>query len=133
MTQDEQSIKALVADMLSPEVAERMAAAGESKEFGAYIGRLAFDSVFGELWMRPGLDRRARSLVTLGILIALRATEELEFHIPAALKNGLSKQELEEVIYHASAYAGFPAASTARSAGVKILAALEAAEKKKQP
>jgi 4-carboxymuconolactone decarboxylase len=121
MADNEKTTKALIADMLSPEVAEAMANADKSGEFGAHLGRLAFDSVFGQLWTRPGLDRRSRSLVTLGILIALRATEELNFHIPAALKNGLSKKELEEVIYHASGYAGFPAAATARAAAVKIL------------
>jgi 4-carboxymuconolactone decarboxylase len=123
MAGNEEATKALVAEMLSAEIAEAMANADDSAEFGAHLGRLAFDSVFGQLWMRPGLDRRSRSLVTLGILIALRATEELHFHIPAALKNGLSKSEIEEVIYHASGYAGFPAASAARAVAVKVLAA----------
>jgi 4-carboxymuconolactone decarboxylase len=123
MAGKDEETKALIADMLSPEIAEAMAK-GDSKEFGAYIGRLAFDNVFAGLWMRPGLDRRSRSLVTLGILIALRATEELHFHIPIALRNGLSKKEIEEVIYHASGYAGFPAAATARTLAAKILANL---------
>ena len=60
--------------------------------------------------------------LTLGILIALRATEELSFHIPIALKNGLTEDELAEVIYHSSGYAGFPAAASARNHAVKILA-----------
>jgi 4-carboxymuconolactone decarboxylase len=122
MSNNEEEIKVLIADMLSPEIADRMANADKSTEFGAHLGKLAFDSVFGQLWTRPGLDRRSRSLVTLGILIALRATEELHFHIPAALKNGLTKNEIEEVIYHASGYAGFPAAASARTTAVKILA-----------
>jgi len=109
--------------MLSPEIAEAMANAGASSEFGAQLGKLAYDYVFGELWSRPGLDRRSRSLVTLGILIALRANEELQFHIPAALKNGLTQKEIEEVIYHASGYAGFPAAASARTLAAKLLAA----------
>jgi 4-carboxymuconolactone decarboxylase len=121
MTNDQAIAKALVADMLSPEVAEAMANAGNSTEFGAYLGKLALDNVFGQLWTRPGLDRRSRSLLTLGILIALRATEELQFHIPAALRNGLTRTELEEIIYHASAYAGFPAAASARIIAAKIL------------
>jgi len=121
MNSKEEEVKALIADMLSPEIAAAMAN-GESREFGAYMGRLAFDNVFASLWTRPGLDRRSRSLVTLGILIALRAHEELHFHIPAALRNGLSQKEIEEVIYHASGYAGFPAAASARAVAAKILA-----------
>jgi 4-carboxymuconolactone decarboxylase len=73
------------------------------------------------LWTRPGLDRRSRSLVTLGALIALRATEELKFHFPIALRNGLTIEEIEEVIYHLAGYAGFPAAATARSIGCEVL------------
>src|SRR6266481_7794638 len=86
MADDPQAVKALVAEMLSPQIAEALANTRNSGEFGAHLGKLAYDYVFGELWSRPGLDRRSRSLVTLGILIALRATEELHYHIPAALK-----------------------------------------------
>jgi len=82
--------------------------------FGGELGELSVENVFGRLWARPGLDRRSRSLVTLGILIALHAGEELKFHFPIALRNGLSREELEEVVYHAAGYAGFPAAATAR-------------------
>jgi 4-carboxymuconolactone decarboxylase len=85
------------------------------------IGVLSLDNVFGTLWARPGLDHRSRSLVTLGILIALRATDELRFHFPIALRNGLTRDEIAEVIYHASGYAGFPAAATARGIAVEML------------
>jgi 4-carboxymuconolactone decarboxylase len=122
MLSDEMATKIIVTEMFSAELADRMMNADASPEFGAHLGRMGFDTIFGQLWSRPGLDRRSRSLVTLGILIALRATEELKFHFPAALKNGLSKQELEEVIYHASGYAGFPAAATARATALKVLA-----------
>jgi 4-carboxymuconolactone decarboxylase len=112
---------AFVAEMISPQMADALAEFENSNEFGAYLGKLGLDFVFGQLWTRPGLDRRSRSLVTLGILITLRATEELNVHIAAALRNGVTRQELEEVIYHSSAYAGFPAASSARSLAAKIL------------
>jgi 4-carboxymuconolactone decarboxylase len=88
--------------------------AGELMELG-------LDHVFGALWTRPGLDRRSRSLVTLGALIALRASEELKFHFPIALRNGLSIEEVEEVIYHMTGYAGFPAASNARAVAREVL------------
>ena len=81
--------------------------------FGDEIMELAMDNVFGPLWGREGLSRRDRSLVTLGILIALRSTDELSVHFRIARNNGLTDDELAEVVYHASGYAGFPAANTA--------------------
>lgn len=91
---------------------------GARAAFGQEIGGIAFENVFARLWTRPGLDKRARSLLTLGILIGLRADDELQIHMMIALANGLTMQELEEVIYHATAYAGFPAANGARRAAV---------------
>jgi 4-carboxymuconolactone decarboxylase len=89
--------------------------------FAGELGDLAMSYAYGSLWTRPGLDRRARSLITLGALIALRATDELEFHFPIALRNGVTVQELEEVIYHLTAYVGFPAATTARTVATAVL------------
>src|ERR1700742_3700927 len=89
--------------------------------FAGELGQLSLDHVFGGLWSRPGLDRRSRSLVTLGALIALRASEELKFHFPIAVRNGLPLEEIEEVVYHVAGYAGFPAASTARMIGREVL------------
>ncbi|OBH87214.1 carboxymuconolactone decarboxylase family protein [Mycobacterium scrofulaceum] len=86
------------------------------------LGDLGLDHVFGAIWNRPGLDRRSRSLVTLGALIALRATEEMKFHFQIALRNGLSIAEIEEVIYHMTGYAGYPAAATARTVAREALA-----------
>ncbi|MCV7280836.1 carboxymuconolactone decarboxylase family protein [Mycolicibacterium flavescens] len=74
---------------------------------------LALDSVFGRLWTRDGLSRRDRSLVTLGVLIALRADEELKLHFKIARTNGLSDAEIAEVLYHCTGYTGFPAATSA--------------------
>ncbi|CPR09175.1 gamma-carboxymuconolactone decarboxylase subunit like protein [Mycobacterium bohemicum DSM 44277] len=85
------------------------------------LGDLTIDHVFGALWTRPGLDRRSRSLVTLGALIALRATEELRYHFPIALRNGLTQEEVDEVIYHSAGYAGYPAAATARGVAREVL------------
>lgn len=81
--------------------------------FGSEMADLTLANVFGRLWARGGLDRRSRSLVTLGILIALGATEELEIHVAVAQRNGLTRTELEEVLYHATGYAGFPRAAAA--------------------
>jgi 4-carboxymuconolactone decarboxylase len=113
MTDQRAEALRIVTEMVSPEVANLMDRAQTSDSFGSHLATLALENVFGALWTRPGLNRRDRSLVTLGILIALRASGELSIHIPAALKNGVTQDELAEVIYHASAYAGFPAASAA--------------------
>ena len=83
-------------------------------EVAGELGELSLEHVFGALWTRPGLDRRSRSLVTLGALIALRAGDELKAHFQIALHNGLTLEEIEEVIYHMTGYAGYPAAVSAR-------------------
>ena len=85
------------------------------------LGDLSLDHVFGALWTRPGLDRRSRSLITLGALIALRASDELKLHFQIALQNGLSLEEIEEVIYHMTGYAGYPAAVNARKVAREVL------------
>jgi 4-carboxymuconolactone decarboxylase len=90
--------------------------------FGGELLEIGIDNVFGRLWGREGLSRRDRSLVTLGILIALRATDELKFHVQIARSNGLTEDEIAEVIYHSSGYAGFPAANTACRVAREVLA-----------
>ncbi len=89
--------------------------------FAPELMDIGIENIFGRLWTREGLSRRDRSLVTLGILITLRATEELKAHFRIARQNGLTDDELAEVIYHASGYAGFPAAATAKNVAVEAL------------
>ncbi|HEV7422250.1 MAG TPA: carboxymuconolactone decarboxylase family protein [Mycobacterium sp.] len=91
--------------------------------FAPELMDIGVESVFGRLWSRDGLSRRERSLVTLGILIALRASDELKSHFKIARNNGLTDEELAEVIYHATGYAGFPAANTAKTAAEEAFAA----------
>lgn len=117
-------LREMVPDMVGEENDQQLLAEG----FASELGDLSLDNVFGALWARPGLDRRSRSLVTLGLLIALGATEEMKVHFPIALRNGLTREELEEVVYHSAAYAGYPAASTARLAGMEMLDSDEAAQ-----
>ena len=81
--------------------------------FADELFEISVDNVFGRLWGREGLSRRDRSLLKLGMLIALRATDELAIHFKIARTNGLTDDEIAEVIYHSSGYAGFPAAATA--------------------
>jgi 4-carboxymuconolactone decarboxylase len=88
--------------------------------FAQELGELSLDHVFGSLWTRTELSRRDRSLVTLGALIAMRATDELRIHMAIGLRNGLTVEEIEEVVYHLTGYAGFPAANAARSIGREV-------------
>jgi 4-carboxymuconolactone decarboxylase len=73
----------------------------------------ADEVLFGDVWERPGLSKRDRSLITVAALVALYRTNELPFHLKRALENGLSRDELIEAITHLAFYAGWPAASTA--------------------
>jgi 4-carboxymuconolactone decarboxylase len=72
-------------------------------------------ALFGEVWQRPGLSPRDRSLITVACLISLYRTNELPFHLKRALENGISRDELGELITHLAFYAGWPTASTAVS------------------
>ncbi len=89
--------------------------------FGDELLEIGIDNVFGRLWGRDGLSRRDRSLVTLGILITLRANDELGYHVQIARNNGLTEDEIAEVIYHSSGYAGFPAANSACKVARQVL------------
>jgi 4-carboxymuconolactone decarboxylase len=78
-------------------------------DFQDFITRVAW----GDVWARPGLDRRFRSAVTLAALTALGREEELAMHLRAALRNGLSRAEIAEILLHTGVYAGVPAANRA--------------------
>ena len=69
--------------------------------------------LFGDVWERPGLSKRDRSLITVATLVALYRTNELPHHLKRALDNGVTRDELIELITHLAFYAGWPAASTA--------------------
>jgi 4-carboxymuconolactone decarboxylase len=69
--------------------------------------------LFGDVWQRPGLSPRDRSLITVATLVALYRTNELPFHLKKALENGVSRDELIEVITHLAFYSGWPTASSA--------------------
>lgn len=78
-------------------------------------------TVWGSVWTREGLARRDRSLLNIGMLVALRATEELRGHVRGALANGLSREEITEAIIHASGYCGAPAALSAMKVAQEVL------------
>jgi 4-carboxymuconolactone decarboxylase len=92
-----------------------------SAPFQDFITRTAWSDV----WARPGLDRRTRSLITLAVLTALRAENEIAMHVRAALRNGVTEDEIGEVLLHTALYAGLPAANAAFTIAQKTLASTD--------
>ena len=76
---------------------------------------------WGDVWARDGLDRRTRSCVTIAVLAALRAHDELAMHVRAALRNGVTAEEIGEVLLHTAVYAGVPAANSAFAVAQRVL------------
>jgi 4-carboxymuconolactone decarboxylase len=97
-------------------------AAADATEFTApfqeYVTRVAW----GEVWARPGLDRKTRSCLTLALLTALRCEAELAAHVAGALRLGLTPGEIQEVLLHTAVYAGAPAANAAFAVAQRVLA-----------
>ena len=89
-----------------------------TREFQELITRYAWV----EIWARPGLDRRTRSCMTLVALVALGRHEELAMHVRAALRNGLTPDEIKEVLLHTAIYCGVPAANSAFATAAGVLA-----------
>ncbi|WP_405845908.1 carboxymuconolactone decarboxylase family protein [Streptomyces sp. NBC_01518] len=90
-------------------------------KLGEDLVEIGLSTVWGALWGREGLAPRDRSLVTLGILIALGAETELKTHVGVALTNGVTRDELAEILYHSAGYTGFPRAVAARTAAREAL------------
>jgi 4-carboxymuconolactone decarboxylase len=87
-------------------------------DFQNFITRYAW----GEIWDRPGLPRQTRSLITLAMLVALNRGDELRLHIQAALRNGVTAEEIQEVFLHCAIYCGVPAANAAFHLAEDVLA-----------
>ncbi len=76
------------------------------------FAKLTQDFLFGDIWKRPGLSQRDKSLITLTCLVALNRIEQVEFHLKKAFENGLTKEELVAAITHIAFYAGWPTAAS---------------------
>ena len=87
--------------------------------------RLITSYAWGEIWTRPGLDRRTRSCITVAMLVALNRSEELELHLRAAMTNGVSRAEIKEVLLQAAIYCGVPAANSAFAIAQRVLGKAE--------
>ena len=99
------------------------AAIGRTTEFTADFQDFITRYAWGEIWARPGLDRRTRSCITLTALVALGRLDELEMHVRAAVRNGLTEREIGEVFLQSAVYCGVPAANSAFAVASRVLSA----------
>ena len=90
-------------------------------EFNAPFQEFITRYAWGEIWERAGLTRRERSLITLAMLVALNREPEFRMHVRAALNNGVTTEEIREVLIHAGIYCGLPAANAAIQAAEQVL------------
>jgi 4-carboxymuconolactone decarboxylase/3-oxoadipate enol-lactonase/4-carboxymuconolactone decarboxylase len=97
-------------------------AIASTDDFTADFQDLITRYAWGEIWTRPGLDRKTRSCITLTALTALGHYEELALHVRAALRNGLTRDEIKEVLLQAAVYCGVPAANRAFAVAQRVLA-----------
>jgi 4-carboxymuconolactone decarboxylase len=97
------------------------AAVARTTEFTADYQDLITRYAWGEIWTRPGLDRRMRSAITLTALIAIGRFDELAMHVRAARRNGLSDDEIKEVLLQSAIYCGVPAANAAFAVASRVL------------
>ncbi len=88
----------------------------KGSDFGVDIARWSMDLAFGQIWSRDGLSRKLRSIAVLGMMIALRQSDEIRYHTKMGLANGLTPQEIEEVLLSAVPYCGLPATNVAKKA-----------------
>lgn len=93
-----------------------------NSEFQEFITRYAW----GDIWTRPGLPRHSRSLITIAMLIALNREDELRMHLKAAFNNGVTRDELKEVLMQSGIYCGLPAANAAFHLAEAVFAEMEA-------
>ena len=89
-------------------------------DFSPKLASLTDDVLFGDVWERGALSKRDRSLATITALIALRATEQLPFHLKRGIENGLTEEEIVELITHMAFYSGWPSAMSAITVAKKL-------------
>ena len=91
-----------------------------TRDFQDFITRVAW----GDVWLRPGLDRKTRSVIVLSVTIALRHWDEFRLHVRAAFNNGLTRDEMKEIILQCAIYAGVPSANHAYKEALDVFAAM---------
>jgi 4-carboxymuconolactone decarboxylase len=93
-----------------------------NRDFQDLITRYAW----GEIWTRPGLPRHSRSLITLAMMVALNRTDEFRMHVRAAINNGVTRDEIKEVLLQTAVYCGLPAANAAFHAAEEVFSEIDA-------
>src|SRR5256885_1677795 len=116
----EQGLKVRRAVLGDPHVEKSL---GNRKEFNEEVQDLITRYAWGEIWTRPGLKRETRSLITLAMLVALNRGEEFRMHVRAALKNGVKREEIKEVLLQCAIYCGAPAANAAFHIAAEVIGA----------
>jgi 4-carboxymuconolactone decarboxylase len=94
-------------------------------EFNSAFQDLITRYAWGEIWTRPGLPRKTRSLITIAMMVALNRGDELKMHIRAALQNGVTREQLGEVLLQTAIYCGVPAANSAFHIAEQVLSEAE--------
>lgn len=97
------------------------ASLGNASAFDMPLQEAAMEHAWGGVWSRDGLDRKTRSIITVSMLIALQAHGELKGHVRGALNNGVSPEEIREIIMHAAVYCGYPAALSAMRVAREVI------------
>ena len=98
---------------------------GNATDLDRPLQDAAMEQVWGGVWTRDGLDHKTRSMVTVSMLIALQAHGELKGHLLGALNNGVSPEEIREIVMHSAAYCGYPAALSAMRVAREVIDANE--------
>lgn len=111
--------------LLGDAYADRIEAQISNEGLGSYMKIHAAEASFGSIWSREGFDLRSRSILTIGILISLQASHELSLHFRIGMRNGLTLQELEEIVYHTIPYLGFPKSAIAMEILKDVAAKME--------
>jgi len=100
-------------------------ASAKTTDFTRDFQQIVTEFAWGTVWARPGLDRRSRSMVTLTALITLGHHDELALHLRGALRNGLTREEINEVLLQAAVYCGVPAGNAAFRVAQRVFDELE--------
>lgn len=103
------------------------ASLGNATDFDLPLQEAAMEHVWGAAWARDGLDKQTRSMITVAMLIALRAHGELKGHVRGALNNGVSPEQIREIIMHSAGYCGYPQALSAMRVAREVVEEFESA------
>ena len=101
-------------------------AEAKRNDFNGEFQDLITRHAWGEIWTRPGLTRHTRSLLTIGLMVALNRGDEFKLHVRAAFNNGVTRDEIKEVLLQAAIYCGVPAANSSFHMAEEVFAAMDA-------